>query len=122
MARSFDISAHKARERERELSLSRNRRLRYIDDLADFRKVSLSNTHCLIGDRTDNTPPLRHHSRQSMRFDKELSTIAYLVQPGAKYWHESVPMTLAIITKARMIMASNKNIKHEGEDTRFLIT
>jgi hypothetical protein len=32
----------------------------------------------------------------------------YLVQENGKYWYQDIPMTLAVIGKARMIMASNK--------------
>jgi hypothetical protein len=122
MAKAVNINTIIAANEIRDLSVIHSRREIYRENLRGLRKVDLRKTHVLIGDRTGNTPSLRKHARQSMRFDKELSTIAYLVQPGGKYWHESVPMTLAIITKARMIMASNKNIKHEGEDRRFLIT
>lgn len=100
------------------------RRERYLDELANTKEISLKDTPTKAGDRTDNTPPLRMHSRRSMRFDKELSTRTYLVEERGKYWFRDAKHTMAVITKARMIMASNTPVKHpvdeEGRSPKLL--
>lgn len=103
---SLNQAIHARSERELEISkLSAVQRRREISEL---RGDYLLDSPCKPGDRTDNTPTLRRQSRQSLRFDRELSMTPYLVQENGKYWYQDIPMTLAVIGKARMIMASNK--------------
>jgi len=121
MPESFDISKGRAARNKREVEASRKAAKRLQREISALQRISLANTKCLPGDRTGNAPDLRMHSRQSMRFDKELSMNAYVVEPNGKYWHEDVKTTLAVITHARMIIASRKKIEHDPEK-KFLIT
>jgi hypothetical protein len=114
MAKRIDITRAISREQsirassERELEVSRLYGVQQRREISRLRKDYLLDSPCLPGDRTDNTPTLRRESRQSLRFDRELSMTPYLVEPNGKYWYQDIPMTLAVIGKARMIMASNK--------------
>lgn len=114
MANRIDITRAISREQsirassERELEISKLSAVQRRREISKLRGDHLFDSPCKPGDRTDNTPTLRRQSRQSARFDRELSMIPYLVQENGKYWYQDTKMTLAVIGKARMIMASNK--------------
>lgn len=113
------VNINDAQTRAKTREMEKLREIRKIEKRAKskkHKKVDLSQAQILKGDRTDNTPDLRKNSRQKMRIDKELSMNAYLVQESGKYWHEDVQMTLAVITHARMIIASRKERKHFVDD------
>lgn len=83
--------------------------------IAQMKKSRLENTP--INRTQVNKPDLRKNARQSMRFDKEISTHAYSVEENGRYWCEDVQMTLAVIAHARMIVASRqKRIHNYGDD------
>jgi hypothetical protein len=117
MPESIDLFATRENARFREIEKLREIRKRErIANSRKFEKVDLRDTQTLTGDRSGNTPDLRKNSRQKMRIDKELPIHAYSVMPSGKYWFEDVAMTLAVITHARMIIASRKERLHFVDD------
>jgi len=117
MPERIDIEAARESARLREIEkLRESRKNEKARKTRKHVKLDLRETQILKGDRTQNTPDLRKNAKQKMRIDKELPMNAYLVQESGKYWHEDVQMTLAVITHARMIIASRKKREHPIDD------
>jgi len=98
---------------EKEVSAKRKLDAKERREIARMRKIKVEKMNSLAGDRTHNGKDLRKDSRQKMRFDKDMSMNAYSVEETGKYWHEDAQMTLAVISHARMIIASRKERKHD---------
>lgn len=116
---SASISLEEKRLREINREIEKKREFDKIEkrEIAKSKKSRLSNTPINRKPVDGEAKYLRRNTRQSMRFDKELSMNPYVVSESGRYWYENVEMTLAVITHARMIMASNtKRIHDYGDD------
>jgi hypothetical protein len=108
----FDNAPDLSDRCKRELEISKNAGLQQRLEIAKKRSNRFFNTPVLPGDRSGNLAAKNTKKKYPHR-NMELAQLPWLVQPGGKYWYKDVPMTLAVITHARMIMASNKKSTFE---------
>jgi hypothetical protein len=108
------VAQVRAEKIEKEISAKRKRDRENLREIKRMKQVKIEKMNVLVGDRTQNTKSKKKHARQKMRIDKELSMHAHSVNENGKYWYESVEMTLAVITHARMIIASRQERTHDA--------
>lgn len=98
---------------EKEIAAKRKSDREYRKAWKSLRKVKIENLPVRVGNQVDEKKDLRKDARQKMRFDKDVSTHAYAVNENSPYWYENVEMTLAVITHAKMIIASRQKRSHD---------
>jgi len=108
------VAQARAEKIEKEISAKRKDDRENLRKIKRMRKVEIEKMNVLVGDRTGNTPSKKKHARQKMRIDKDLSMHTHSVEESGKYFYENVAMTLAVITHARMIIASRQKRTHDA--------
>jgi len=108
------VAQARAEKIEKEISAKRKDDRENLRKIKRMRKVEIEKMNVLVGDRTGNTQPKKKHARQKMRIDKDLSMHTHSVNENGRYWFEDPKMTLAVITHARMIIASRQKRTHDA--------